>query len=497
MHLQFFPGLETKKFARNPQEIPVKNTFFQLRNILAVATLSSLTLVFATSSHAATVQLTPSDNIQTIVKASPAGTAFVLAAGMYRGQNIQPKNGDTFTGQGDVRLSGATVLTFKEESGRWVSTATPDNTVRGTCQGAHPLCAYSQDLFFGGALQTPVASLNDLKSGTWYFDRSAGKVYIPVNPGSAVVEISMQKNAFSGSATNVTISNMMVEKFASYAQFGAIGGPVSGAGWIVNNVEVRYNHGTGVKLGSGSQLTNSFVHDNGELGVSLEGTNSKVLKTEISWNNYAGYALGWEAGGAKFSNTTNLLMQSNYVHDNFGPGLWLDTDNVSATYDSNTITHNQSSGIQHELSFSAIIKNNTLSGNGYVPGTWLWNGQISIQNSSNVQVYGNTIEVPAVGANGIAIINQNRGSGPMGPWIAANNTVHDNTITYLSTAGGSGLVNDTGSHPVQGNSFSSNHYIMKGGNSSTEHWWWFGPMTFTKFQTAGQDAKGTTAMSTN
>jgi hypothetical protein len=346
----------------------MKSILFQLRAISGIA-ISSLAFGLAPSSQAVTtVKLSPGTDIQAKVKAYPPGTAFVLTAGMYRGQQIVPKSGDSFTGQGDVRLSGSVVLTFKEDSATklWVASATADTSVRGTCQKAHPLCAYSQDLFIGGTLQKPVQSKSDLTKGTWYFDHSAGKVYIASSPGASVTEIGMQKWAFSGSASNVSISNMMIQKYANYAQFGAIGGTVSGASWVVNNVEVRYNHGTGVKLGSGSQLTNSFVHDNGQLGIALAGTNSKAISNEVSWNNYAGYALGWEAGGSKFSNTTNLLLQKNYVHDNYGPGLWCDTDNVATTYDSNTLTHNQSSGIQHELSFSAIVKNNVLSGNGYV-----------------------------------------------------------------------------------------------------------------------------------
>lgn len=478
----------------------MKLAILQLRAILGPAALSCLPLAFATSAMAATtITLSVSDNIQTKVNAYPAGTAFVLQAGNYYGVSVIPKSGDTFTGQGSVKLIGSTVLTTKEDSGTsfWVASATPDNTTHGTCQSTHPLCGYSQDLFIGGALQTPVQSTSDLTPGTWYFDRAAGKVYIPRNPGAAVVEIGMTKAAFSGSVTNVSISNMMVEKYANYGQFGAIGGSVSGSGWIVDNVEVRYNHGVGVKLGSGSQLLNSFVHDNGELGISLTGTNSKGIGNEISWNNYAGYAFSWESGGGKFSSTTNLLLQKNYVHDNYGPGLWNDTDNIGTTFDSNNVVHNEMCGIQHELSFAAIIENNTLSGNGYSSTSWLWNGQISIQNSSNVQVYGNTVQVSASSGNGIAIINQNRGSGPMGAWIAANNTVHDNTITYLGTAGGTGMVDDTGSHPVLGNSFQNNHYILTVGTTASEHWWWFSVMDFAKFQAAGEDSSGSMAISKN
>src|ERR1035441_2262265 len=100
-------------------------------------------------------------------------------------------------------------------------------------------------------------------------------------------------------------------------------------------------------------------------------------------------------------------------------------------------------GIQHEVSFNAIIRNNSVMGNGNSPSVWLWNAQIDVQNSSNVEVYGNTVQVASGGGNGIALINQNRGRGPLGPWVAANNYVHDNTITYMGASGVSGIVDDT------------------------------------------------------
>lgn len=475
----------------------MKSPFSQSLHLSAAALAAAAFCLAPTAFASSTVTLTTADNIQTKVNAYPAGTSFILTAGMYRNQSVVPKEGDSFSGQGDVRMTGSILLTFKEDSGTklWVASATPDNTVVGTCQSTYPLCHYSQDLFIGGTVQKPVTSMTDMKSGQWYFDRSTSKIYIPSNPGAAVTELGMAKYAFAGTVPNVTIKNMMIQKYASNGQSGAIGLTGTGPNWTVDNVEVRYNHGVGVKLGSGSKLTNSFIHDNGELGISLQGTNSEGISNEISWNNYAGYAFSWESGGGKFSSTTNLLLQSNYVHDNYGPGLWGDTDNVSTTYDSNTVTHNEECGIQHELSFSAIIKNNTLSGNGYLASDWLWNGQILIENSSNVQIYDNTVEVPVSGANGISIINQNRGSGPLGPWIAANNTVHNNSVTYLGAGGGSGMVDDTGSHPILGNSFNSNKYYLTTGSMATsEHWWWFSIMTFSKFQGNGEELSGTAAM---
>ena len=52
-------------------------------------------------------------------------------------------------------------------------------------------------------------------------------------------------------------------------------------------------------------------------------------------------------------------------------------------------------GIKHEISYDAIIRNNIVAGNGGSFDEWLWGSQILVQNSSNVEVYGNFVEVAA------------------------------------------------------------------------------------------------------
>jgi hypothetical protein len=390
-------------------------------------------------------------------------------------------------------LNGSQQLTFQPDpskSGLWVANAQANSSQHGSCQATHPLCAYTQDLFVDNVIQTPVATLQELQLGKWYFDRSQNEVYVSENPAGHTVELGLQPEAFLGSAVDVQISNLTIEKYANPAQFGALGGQTGPTRWIVKTVEVRWTHGAGVELGSGSSLSHSFIHNNGQLGVGMGGTGCTVANNEISWNNYAGYEVGWEAGGSKFWATTNLAVQSNYVHDNNGPGLWTDTDNVGTLYEGNTVTNNVNSGIQHEKSFSAIIRNNIVKGNGNHPGGWLWNAQISVQNSSNVEVYGNTVEVSAGGGNGIAIINQNRGSGNMGAYVAANNKVHNNTVTYMSATGFSGIVDDTKGNSAVGNSFNSDRFILKVGDAASKHWTWFSTVNWKGLIASGQEIQG-------
>jgi hypothetical protein len=194
----------------------------------------------------------------------------------------------------------------------------------------------------------------------------------------------MTNYAFSGNASNVEIDHITVEKYATPALQGAIGGYSwgLGSGWDVNVVESTLNHGGGISLGARSQILNSYIHHNGQIGIKFSyAANCLASNNEISWNNTLGFDPEWEAGGSKFWSTTNLVVSANYVHDNYGKGLWTDTNNVDTLYDGNSVVNNQGVGIQHEVSYSVIIRNNTVKGNAAAPTTWLGDAQIRIISS--------------------------------------------------------------------------------------------------------------------
>jgi len=117
-------------------------------------------------------------------------------------------------------------------------------------------------------------------------------------------------------------------------------------------------------------------------------------------------------------------------------------DNINVVIENNKVFNNDGEGIKHEISYKALIKSNFVAGNGKGKFDWLWGGQILVQNSRDVTVTKNTVEVPATFGNGITLIHQKRGDGAHGPWITHNVTVSDNVIIYLGDRGLSGIVAD-------------------------------------------------------
>lgn len=440
------------------------------------------------ASGGSTVVLSPGDDVNAAVTAAPEGTTFLLKEGVYRMQQIIVKNDDTFRGEGHVVLNGSQVLSFLPDtsgSGLWVANAAAMPYDNGTCASTTPLCGYVQDLFIDDVLQARVGNTQALVPGTWFFDMSNGKAYIPEDPTGHIVEIGMTQYALLGripGLSGVTISNLTIEKYAVQAQFAAIGAENLGVNWIVDHCEVRWNHGVGINVGSGSTISNSYIHHNGQLGFQVTGADVSIINNEISWNNYAGYATDWSGGADHFSQATNTVLRDNYIHDNNSPAMWGDTNNIDEVIENNVIMHN-AIGIRHEKSYSVTIDNNVLKGNTDMA--------IYILASSDANIYNNMIEVPENAVAGIGMTNATTASGAYGPFVTANNYIHDNIIIYRGPQSFSGLVNDSGGDQTQafGNLFDYNHYILLDGGSL--HWEYFSKMDWDEYQAAGQEPHGT------
>src|SRR5262249_29968583 len=148
------------------------------------------------------------------------------------------------------------------------------------------------------------------------------------------------------------------------------------------------------------------------------GNNILVTNNEIYNNGRGGVDPGWDAGGAKFVATLGLTFRGNNSHNNTRAGGWTDGDNNQTIYENNLLTQNDGPRIFHQISHHVTIRNNTIKDNGSLTDTgWLWTAGIQISTSDNAEIYGNLIEVNSMKyTHGIAFIQQNRGSGPLGPY---------------------------------------------------------------------------------
>jgi parallel beta-helix repeat protein len=412
-------------------------TFMQqsLLTIRKVALIAAIALTGITSSSAlaATVNLSPGNNIQKAVNNNPGGTTFVLKSGTYREQSVTSlKNGDSFVGQNGADLNGSKILTGWKTvtiNGKkyWTTAAgaplpTPGClTVGGNCcEARNPGCNNVQDLYVNSVDYIHATSLANVKKGSWYYDYNGGGgvrnnvyLYSGEKPNTSTVELGATTYAFEGGAPNITIKNLIVEKYATPLRYGAV--QPQGANWKIENSEFRLNHGWAIKArpgGNNVQVLNNNVHDNGEGGVSTGAINKGLIQgNQLVHNNIDGVENGSEADGCKITGSY-ITVSNNVVHDNDGNGLHADQEADHDTFNNNTSYSNTLSGIRYELSQHGTITNNTVYGNTGLP-------QITYSGSSYGIITGNVVTVNA-NAGGIWVNN-------------IGNTRHNGFTTYKAT----------------------------------------------------------------
>lgn len=508
--------------------------FVPRRNFTTLALVAFCSLVVAVS-QAATVEIHPGQDIPTMVAANPAGTTFLIYPGLYRlVEHIVPKNGDKFIGQtacAPPQTSCPAILSGSRRVGYLATFNGTNYQVTGqtqqgviseadnVCEPGYLACNRPEDLFFDGVPYRHLyaTSLPAIGTGQWWFDYANNTIYFHDNPSGHTVETSVLDTAFESLASNVTIQYLTIKEFASPIQRGAVqatnGEPSQSLSlnWIVKDCELYDNHAMGVRISFGTQVYNSYIHNNGMLGIG-GGTDSSaasgviIQNNTITYNNYAHVLPDYAAGGIKFGDTAKAVIRGNTVSYNGGTGIHFDASSSSPYIDGNTVVGNYGGGgAAYEISVnSALVRNNILLRNG-LPGTV----PVSVSNvgsnaSVGVDVYCNVVEIPeAAGANGILVGASQRGYNPVPPYeylVSTGNSVHHNTVIWDAGANGAfgyeqhDAVNqpDFWSHntPPDYNTYhlpsvSAFHFLYDNNNSEENH-----AKTFSEYQAAGADIHG-------
>lgn len=465
--------------------------------------------------------INPGTDIQAVIDANPGPNTFVLGPGVHRGQSVRLNDYQTLEGVDGAILSGAETLTqwlYDGANDVWYvegqtqqGRVTAEHVASGpVCRETNPRCRYPEDLFIDGEVQKHVTWLGEVAEGTWFFDYGADRIYVKTDPRTKLVETSVVGQGIYGGADHVTVRNLVVEKFATPTQVGAVDsrlyaswdGP-DGTNWTVDNVEARFNHGTGIFVSDGGHIINSYAHHNGQQGFSARGYGVVVEGSELSHNNTVGYHWDFESGGGKYYRTYDMIFRDNWVHHNYGSGVWFDIANFNALIEDNHVEYNDFDGIFYEVSYGAIIRNNLVVGNGFLDhrGVWLWGAGIIVASSSDVEIYGNVV---TDNWNGITGVEQQRGTWEGLPRHVTNLWVHDNLVTmdaslittntqYNFPANGyTGLGVDYGDssfYESRGNRFESNDYEIPTG-ANLFHWYSV-PRDWASWHIYGQDLEGT------
>ena len=410
------------------------------------------------------VRVAAGESIQRAAIRAGEGGTICIGAGLYRMQEIAPLRGQTFLGEPGSILDGSRIIRQVERVGPfWSLTGLyPRHVGAGQCRGGGSLCLQSLAVFLDGRPLTRVAERGDLGSGRYLVEASAGRVTLADNPEGRRVEVSAARFAFRSGAPDVRIRGLVVEKYNTPTQMGAIRGGEA-TGWRVEESQIRLNAGLGVDVGTDGAVTGSTVERNGQLGVAAQGQRILIADNRIVSNNTAGFDPEWEAGGLKITQSRDVVVRGNHVHDNAGPGLWCDIDCRDVLFEENIVENNLGAGIFYEISSDAVIRSNTLRFNGASHPTWYWGADIQIAASQGVEVSDNTITVRPDG-RAIMLVDQGREKGTGGFYRTTGNRVHDNRITFTGRGSAGGVTDTDAAAPNArviedgGNSFDRNSY---------------------------------------
>jgi hypothetical protein len=241
---------------------------------------------------------------------------------------------------------------------------------------------------------------------------------------------------------------------------------------------------------------------------------------------WAAYGPGGDAGTTKYIGIDNMVFRNNWMHDNYGFGLWFDGHNRNAFVHDNVIERELKNGFFYEISLGGtIFEHNYLADNG-PPSTssnYPFNSaQIKISCSPcdgttadtlpNItsEVRYNDIYSPVGAAYNTPILLMNFGRGDIEDGTR-NWSVHHNRMWVKAGVARIGLA-DNGLDPAwlhqerigsvgANNRFNFNEYHLYDISAAKTYWEHDtangnvpGPRTWAQFQAAGHEANGTRAL---
>ncbi|WP_028849188.1 right-handed parallel beta-helix repeat-containing protein [Thermocrispum municipale] len=195
-------------------------------------------------------------------------------------------------------------------------------------------------------------------------------------PGAVLDGRKVNRYAFGGQASGVTIKYLTVRNFVAPHNEGVVNHD-SGDRWTIEHTTLIRNKGAAMMAGSGQRIVGNCVAHNGQYGLNAFQAGNKITDLLVEGNEFTGNNTDdWEArvdgcgctGAMKFWSVDGADIRDNWIHRNHGPGIWADTNNNDFLIEDNLIEANESQAIFYEISYNATIRNNVLRHNTWQEG---------------------------------------------------------------------------------------------------------------------------------
>lgn len=224
--------------------------------------------------------------------------------------------------------------------------------------------------------------------------------------GGGIVNIAFWEEFYGRRAKNVTLSHLTIQDFTSSTE--EQGSIYAGVGWKIANSTLK-NHGyVALFAGPDNVIENNCFDGNGQLGIGtfrFDGNtyNVTVDHNEFKNNNTRNLQDCGCGGGMKWWTMKRGKFTNNWVHNNKGPGVWADNNNIEILFEGNYINDNDGEGIFYEISYNFMIRSNTIIRNALAQGA-IKNGNfpvggVYISESGGVNIPGYRYSVSEISHN--------------------------------------------------------------------------------------------------
>lgn len=289
--------------------------------------------------------------------------------------------------------------------------------------------------------------------------------------------------SYGNPGQRVTVKGCEITGYGGTEDYhGAIQGD-NAVDWLIEQNRIHGNDEAGVRLGDGMRVIGNTIHHNGENGIGGYRSDDVLIEDNELYANGA-TGTGGNRGAVKIVDTRGPVMRGNNVHDNFGRGLWLDTEVYDAIIEGNLVEDNDLEGIWLEASCGgAVIRDNEVRRNGFGMALQAWPDRagINVSNASDVLVEGNTVED---NQNGIGLFDATGyPSHACGEPRLDNVTVRNNHVRQSNNGAAGAAVDNSGAVSYTGIRFEGNTYDL--GSQAVFRWRSTQSLSYAQWQAEG------------
>jgi Right handed beta helix region len=202
-----------------------------------------------------------------------------------------------------------------------------------------------------------------------------GNVYLGA-PGAVIDGRGINNYAFTTKARDVTIRHLTIRGFTPPTDQGVVNHD-SGNGWVIEHNTIEDNDGAALMAGARQQVRYNCLRNNGQYGMNAYQPEGGIVGLVVEHNEIVGNNTDdWETkipgcgctGGIKFWSVNGADVRANWIHGNYGPALWADTNNNDFLVEGNLIEDNDGEAVFYETSYNLVLRKNVLRRNTLVQG---------------------------------------------------------------------------------------------------------------------------------